>query len=174
MSNIENVILYIVASFMQGSTFWIYMREMLGVKKNKYYYPLLWVVMEIIAVMFIQPLKSVLANLLWSISWFFMIGVIFTKGSVKKKFLLIFIYYMVTMISEPLWTIIMIRLGLSDGVLQDDRLISIVYIMGQLVVLLILMLIRTFYKKKIYNSSWNKNGLGVAVVSGSSLIIGAG
>lgn len=167
MVGTEGILIYIASSAAQVLVFGIYVKEMFGFKKKLYYFPIFWVLSEVIANLFIVPQNSLVANVVFNYCNFFLMAHLFAKGSWKKKAVLVALYFLVMVLNEPLWTIVIVQLGISDaaGIKESYGLVYAIYFLSQIVMLLFVQLVSIVFKKRLYSAAGSRHGIGVIFIT---------
>lgn len=167
MVGTEGILIYIAASAAQVFVYGIYLKEIFGLKKNLYFFPIYWFVSEVIANLFIIPQNSMLANVIYNYCNFFLMAYLFAKGLWKKKVVLVALYFFVMILNEPLWTIVIVQLGISDaaGIRESYGLVYAIYFLSQIITLLFVQLISFVFKKRLYRAAGQRLWIGVLVIT---------
>lgn len=167
MVGTEGIGLYIVCSLMQVLVFFIYLKENFGLKKNLYSVPFWWIFSEILANLIFIPMHSLIMNVLFNYTNHFLIACFFAKGSLKKKAVLVGLYFCVMVLNEPLWSIIIVQLGLSDAqdIANNYVLVYAIYFISAIVQLLFVWLISFVFKKRFFSAVGQRRWIGVVVIT---------
>ena len=167
MVGTEGVWIYIAASAMQVLVFGIYIKEMFGLKKNLYYFPIYWILLEVIANLFVIPQNSLIGNVIFNYCNYFLIAYFFAQGSWKKKAVLVALYFFVAILNEPLWTIVIVQMGISDaaGIKESYALVYAIYFLSQVVQLLFVQILSFVFKKKLFSATGQRHWIGVLVIT---------
>ena len=66
MVGTEGILIYIASSAVQVLVFGIYIKEMFGFKKKLYFFPIYWILSELIMNLLIIPQNSRIANVVFN------------------------------------------------------------------------------------------------------------
>lgn len=167
MVGMEGIGLYIVCSVMQVLVFFIYLKENFGLRKNLYIVPFWWIFIEMLANLIFIPMHSLIVNVLFNYTNHFLIACFFAKGSLKKKAVLVGLYFCVMVLNEPLWSIVIVQMGLSDAqdIANNYVLVYAIYFISAIVQLLFVWLISFVFKKRFFSAVGQRHWIGVVVIT---------
>ena len=163
----ENMILYVVSSAIQMIVLYIYLREIVGVKRKFGWMVGCWLGLEIVNFTVDRLAISIIPTSVTSVLLLVIIVFVMCSGNWKRKVILIFVYYGVEAIIEVILVgvVTLCYHCTVDMITSNEVAVTFLLILTQIITFIILQLVKYLWKKQLQFDTNTKDWIRMFLVS---------